>query len=234
MRKLLFGLLAVALAGGVLVAQAPKPADPVKPADPAKPADPKPADPAKPADTKPADAPKGVTSDLYPLTKGSKWTYAMGNTDVIVKVTDVDKDGAATLVTEHQNKQVASETILVKADGIYRTKINNNAISDGGVKILALKDGKPTKGEKWPVKVKVGTSEVSGEFETKEVAQAVKIGATDYKDVVYVEGPKFTIAGTETAVKLWLAPTKGVVKLGYTIGGTESTPLELKSYEAGK
>ena len=228
MRKLLFGLLCVVLAGGsfVALAQDKKPEEPKK-EEPKKPDEPKKEDP-KPA--------AGVTSDLYPLTKGSKWTYTMGQTEVVVKVTEVDpKDGAATLVTEHQGKQVASETILVKADGIYRTKINATPITDAGVKILGLKDGKPTKGEKWPVKAKVGTSEVSGEFETKDDKIAtVKVGATDYKDVVYVEGPKFTIAGTETAVKYWFSPKFGVIKLSYSIGGTESTPLELKSFEAGK
>lgn len=229
MRKLLYGLLVGTLVCGVALAQEPKPADP-KPQDP-KPADPKPQDP-KPEDPKPA--PAGSTSEYYPLAKGAKWTYAMGQTEVVVKVTDVDKDGAAKLVTEHSGKQVASEHISVKPDGIYRTKINDTAITDGGVKILALKEGKPTKGEKWPVKAKVATSEVTGEFETKDTAATVKVPAGEYKDAVYVEGPKFTIAGTETAVKYWFAPKVGVVKLSYSIGGTESTPLELKSYEAAK
>jgi hypothetical protein len=215
MRKLLLGLFAVALVVGVTVAQPPKPEE--KKADP------------------PAPTPAGAApSPYYPLTPKSKWTYTMGATEVVVEVESVDaKDGSAKLVTKHSNKPVASETIVVKADGIYRTKINETAI-DGGVKILALKDGKATKGDKWDVKAKVQTSEVSGSFETKDITPTVKVGATEYKDVVYVEGPKFTIAGTETAVKYWFAPGSGIVKLTYSIGGTESTPLELKSFEAGK
>jgi hypothetical protein len=223
MRKLLSGLLFAALLGGVAVAQEKKPEDPKKPDETKKPEDPKPAPAA------------GKTSDYYPLTKNTKWTYTMGQTEVVVKVTDVDpKDGSAKLVTEHSGKTVASETILIKDDGIYRTKINDTAISDNGVKILALKDGKPTKGEKWPVNAKVAASEVKGEFETKEAPATVKVPAGEYKDAVYVEGPKFTIAGTDTAVKYWFVPKFGVVKLSYSIGGTESTPLELKSFEAGK
>ena len=227
MRKLLYALLPFALAGGLVFAQDPKPADPAKPQDP------KPADPKKPEDPKP---PAGTaTTEYYPLTKGNKWTYTMGQTEVVVKVTDVDaKDGSAKLVTEHSGKQVASETILVKADGVYRTKINDAPITDAGVKILNLKDGKATKGDKWDVKAKVGTSEVSGSFETKDAPATIKVAAGEYKDAVYVEGPKFTIAGTDTAVKYWFAPKVGVVKLSYSIGGTESTPLELKSFEAGK
>ena len=225
MRKLLFGLLAATLAIGGAFAQEKKPEDPKKPEEPKK-VDPAPA---------PAPAPAGTATDYYPLAKGSKWTYTMGSTEVVVKVTDVDpKDGSAKLVTEHGGKAVASETISVKADGVYRTKINDTAISDGGVKILGLKDGKATKGDKWDVKAKVQTSEVAGSFETKDITPKVTIGGKDYTDVVYVEGPKFTIAGTDTAVKYWFSPKVGIIKLSYSISGTESTPLELKSFEAGK
>jgi hypothetical protein len=51
--------------------------------------------------------------------------------------------------------------------------------------------------------------------------------------VIYVEGAKLNVAGTETAVKYWFAKTKGIVKLSYTINGQEAI-LELKSYEEGK
>lgn len=222
MRKLLFGLLAATLALGGSFAQ-----------DPAKKEDPKPA--PKPEDPKtPSPAPAGATTDYYPLTKGSKWTYTMGSTEVVVKVTEVEKDGAAKLVTEHSGKAVANETVAVKPDGVYRTKINDTPIDGGGVKILGLKDGKATKGDKWDVKAKVQTSEVTGSFETKEITPKVTIGGKDYTDVVAVEGPKFTIAGTDTSVKYWFAPKVGIIKLSYSIGGTESTPLELKSFEAGK
>lgn len=221
MRMLLSGLLFAALIGGVVVAQEPKKEEPKK-------EEPKKEDPKTPA-------PAAKTSDLYPLTKGTKWTYTMGQTEVVVKVTEVDpKDGSAKLVTEHSGKQVASETILIKDDGIYRTKINDTVIDGGGVKILALTGGAAKKGDKWPVNAKVAASEVKGEFETKEAPATVKVPLGEYKDAVYVEGPKFTIAGTDTAVKYWFAPKVGVVKLSYSIGGTESTPLELKTYEAGK
>ena len=222
MRKMLFALLFAALTGGALVAIAQ---DPAKKPDEPKKEDPKP--PTPPA--------AGTATDYYPLTKGSKWTYGMGQTEVTVKVDSVDpKDGSAKLITEHQGKQVASETILVKSDGVYRTKINDTAITDNGVKILDLNAGKAEKGKAWPVKAKVGNSELSGEFKTADVLASVKIGTVEYKDVVYVEGPKFTIAGTETSVKFWFAPKTGIVKLNYSISGVESTPLELKSFEAGK
>ncbi|MCU0703521.1 MAG: hypothetical protein MUF18_06035 [Fimbriiglobus sp.] len=216
MRKLLFGLFALTLALGTAVAQEKK-------EEPKK-------EEKKPDAPAPAAA---VTSDFFPLTKGSKWTYTMGSAEVVVEVTAVEKDGAAKLETKHAGKTVASETIQVKADGVYRTKVNDTPI-DGGVKILGLKDGKPTKGDKWDVAAKVAAAEIKGSFETKDAGKAEKIGGKDYTDVAYVEGPKFTIAGTDTAVKYWFAPKFGVIKLAYTISGTESTPLELKSFEAGK
>ena len=41
------------------------------------------------------------------------------------------------------------------------------------------------------------------------------------------------IAGTRTGVKYWFAPGKGIVKLSYTIAGTEAV-LELVEYTEGK
>jgi hypothetical protein len=216
MRKLSFAALLFALTLGLAVAQDPKKDGKDEPKK----------------ETPPAPA-AAVTSDYYPLAKGNKWTYLMGQTEVTVEVTDL-ANGEAKLVTKHQNKVVADESIKVTTDGVYRTKINNTTIEGGGVKILNLKDGKATKGDKWAVKSKVAQAEVSGDFETKDTAQSVKLGDKEYKDVVFVEGPKFVIAGTETAVRYWFAPKSGIIKLSYTIAGTESAPLELKSYEAGK
>ena len=223
MRKLTFGLL-FALLAGFVGAQ-----DPAK-KDEKKPEDKKPED-KKPEDKKP-EAP-AVTTDYYPLVKGSKWTYLMGQTEVVVEVADL-AGGEAKLVTKHQGKPVAEESIKVTADGVTRTKINGTAIDGGGVKILALKDGKATKDEKWQVSAKVSASEVKGEFSTKGVAETVKVPAGEFKDAVFVEGPKFQIAGTETAVRYWFVPKQGIVKLSYSIAGSDSVPLELKSYEAGK
>lgn len=216
MRKLSFALL-FALTAGLLVAQDPKAQDPPKKEEPKK-------------DT-PAPA-AAVTTEYYPLAKGNKWTYLMGQTEVVVEVADLASNGEAKLVTKHQNKVVADESIKVATDGIYRTKINNTPIEGGGVKILGLKDGKPTKGDKWDVKSKVQQSEVSGAFEVKDTAATVKVPAGEFKDAVYVEGAKFMIAGTETAVRYWFVPKQGIVKLGYTIAGSDSAPLELKSFEA--
>ncbi len=217
MRKLLFGGLFL-LTAGLILAQDPKAAPPVTPPAP------KPAPAPAPA---PADA---TTSEFFPLVKGSSWTYASGTNEIVVKVKEVT-GSEAKLVTEFSNKEVANETIVIKADGIYRTKINDTAIDGGGVKILALKDGKPTKDEKWAVASKIQTSEVKGDFVTKEVGGKLKVAAGEMVDVVLVEGAKFTIANTETSVKYWFSPKFGIVKLEYSIGGNPSPALELKQYK---
>lgn len=209
MRKLLLGL-SLAIGAGFVVAQAPPAVPPVAP---------------------PAAA---VTTDYFPLKEGSKWVYKVGESEVTVQVGITDK-GETKLDTIANGKPVASESVKVQADGVYRTKINATAI-EPPVKILALetKDGKLVpmpKGTKWTVNSKVQAQAVAGDF---TIGDPVKIKVMD-KDVdcVYVEGLKFNIAGTETSVKYYFAAGKGIVKLSYSIQGAEAT-LELKDYVEGK
>jgi hypothetical protein len=172
-----------------------------------------------------------TSTDLYPLKKDTKWVYKVGETTITVKVTAADANGA-TLETLVNDKAVASEVIQVKADGVYRTKINKADINPP-VKILELKDGKAVaKGAKWDVKSKIQDQEVKGTFTVKDDAEAVKVPAGDFKAVV-VDGPDFEIAGTKTGVKYWFSPGKGIVKLTYNIAGNEAV-LELKEYTEGK
>ena len=173
----------------------------------------------------------GATSDLYPLIKDSKWIYKVGETTITVKVASTKTEAGATeavLETLVNEKAVASETILVKADGIYRSAINKNAITPP-VKILELKDGKPAaKGTKWKVESKIQDQPVKGEFTITEDKEKLKVPAGDL-DAVVVNGPEFDIAGTKTGVKYWFVVGKGVAKLSYSISGNEAV-LELKEY----
>ena len=210
MRTLLAGFIS-ALSAGLLSAQAPQP--PVTP---------------------PAPAPAAATTEYFPLKEGSTWVYKVGESEVTVKVGATDK-GETKLETLANGKPVASETVKVQADGVYRTKINATAI-DPPVKILELetKEGKlvpKAKGAKWTVSSKVQTQTVTGDFAIGDPAK-LKVADKDV-DCVYVEGAKFNIAGTETSVKYYFAAGKGIVKLSYSIQGADAT-LELKSYEEGK
>lgn len=208
MRKVLLGLAFVFSAGFVLAQQPPAPAPAV-----------------------------AATSDFYPTKKGTKWVYKAGEVEVILQAGDTDK-GETKLETIVQGKVVASETIKVTTDGIYRTKINNSAI-EPPVKILELAaspDGKLVAkpvGTKWAVKSKVLQSELTGEFTITKVEPSLEILGVKYANAVIVEGPNFNIASTETKVTYVFAPGKGVVKLTYSIAGN-STSLELKGYEEAK
>lgn len=178
-----------------------------------------------------ASAALAQTTDLYPLKKDTKWVYKVGETTITVKVTAADANGA-TLETLVNDKAVASETIQVKSDGVYRTKINKAEITPP-VLILKLKDGKAAaKGDKWDVKSKIQDQEVKGTFTVKDDAEAVKVPGGEFKAVV-VDGPDFEIAGTKTGVKYWFASGKGIVKLTYNIAGNEAV-LELKEFAEGK
>ncbi|MGL6097756.1 MAG: hypothetical protein ACRC7O_18395 [Fimbriiglobus sp.] len=173
-----------------------------------------------------------TSTDFFPVKKDSKWVYKVGETTIEVKAVAAEKPGEIKLDTVVNGKAVASEVVEVKADGIYRTKINTTPI-EPPVKFLELANGKPAaKGATWKVDSKIQQQAVKGTFTVKEDAEKVKVPAGDF-DTVVVDGPEFEIAGTKTAVKYWFANGKGIVKLSYSIGGNEAV-LELKEYTEGK
>lgn len=179
-------------------------------------------------------APGAASSDLYPLVKDAKWVYKVGETTITVKVASTKTEGGKTeavLETMVNDKAVASETILVQADGIYRSAINKNTITPP-VKILELKDGKAAaKGTKWKIESKIQDQPVKGEFSIKDDKEKLKVPAGEY-DAIVVDGPDMDIAGTKTGVKYWFVPKFGVAKLSYSISGNEAV-LELKEYNDG-
>ncbi len=169
---------------------------------------------------------KAKLNDYYPLADGATWEYQMGGTEVTVRVKGVtEKDGvrSAKLVTEQGGKEVAHETIRVDKDGVFRTHINDAEIKPP---MPLIKFGL-TDDESWEVKTSVQASEVKGKL-TLKGTEKVTVPAGDY-DAVLVVGD-CNIAGT----KWWIADGVGIVKLEYSIGGTASTPLELKKYTPGK
>jgi hypothetical protein len=183
----------------------------------------------------PGSAPAAASSDLYPLAKDTKWVYKVGETTITVKVASTKTEGGKTeavLETMVNEKAVASETIIVQADGIYRSAINKNAITPP-VKILEMKDGKPAaKGTKWKIESKIQEQPVKGEFTIKDDKEKLKVPLNDFEAIV-VEGPDFDIAGTKTGVKYWFVAGKGIAKLSYSISGNEAV-LELKEFAEAK
>lgn len=175
---------------------------------------------------------QGPASDLFPLKKGNKWVYKVDAQEVTVEVVGsekVDKDELMKVVTKVGGQEKATEYYLVKADGIYRAKVNNDKI-DPPVMILKLP---VKKGETWKIDSKVNTQTVKGEFKVADDNVKVTVPAGTFEKAVLVEGNDLDIAGTKTSVKQWFVAGKGIVKLTYTIQQTEST-LELKEFTAGK
>ena len=169
------------------------------------------------------------TESYYPTAKGSEWTYKVGEATINVKVTD-NSDKGAKLETIVNKKTVATETILVKEDGVYRTQINNDDI-EPPVKILDLQGGKPVeKGKSWDVKSSIKDQTVEGKFTLTATDEKVTVGDKDYTTVV-VDGPDYKIAQTKAGIKMWFAKDIGIVKLSYMIGGNQAQ-LELQEFKA--
>jgi hypothetical protein len=167
----------------------------------------------------------------FPLKKGTKWVYKVGDQTVEVVVVGTEKFGnedATKVDTLVNGKVVASELYQTKADGIYRLKVKDDKI-EPPVKVLAL----PVKKDAtWKIDSKVGSQAVKGEFKVKNDKEEVTVPAGKF-EAVLVEGTDLDVAGTKTTVRQWFVKDKGIVKLMYVIQGTESL-LELKEFTEGK
>src|SRR5262245_22961968 len=164
-------------------------------------------------------------SPYYPLKKDSTWTYKVMGNLIIMKVSGTDKEGTK-VETIVNNKAIASEHIVVKEDGVYRVMING-AKPEAPVKFLQLP---PKGGQSWDVNTKIQGQAIQGKFTTTE--EEVTVPAGKFK-TIKVEGKDFDIAGMKTNITYWFAENTGIVKLSFSLGGTDAT-LELEKYEAGK
>ena len=184
------------------------------------------------AQTPPPAAAAGT--DYYPTKKGSKWVYKVGEANIVVMVKDSDASGV-TLDTLVNDKSVATETVQVKPDGVYRSKINGKDITPP-VRFLALKDGKllapNTSDATWKVESKVADQPLKGEWKLTADKEKTKVPLGEFEAAV-VDGPAFEIAGTKTGIRYYFAAGKGIIKLTYNIAGNEAV-LELKEYTEGK
>ncbi|MBX9623695.1 MAG: hypothetical protein K2X82_07760 [Gemmataceae bacterium] len=170
-------------------------------------------------------------ADLFPTKAKTKWVYKGADHEVTVVVAGAEQfnNKACTKFDTLVAGQVkASELYYVEADGVYRAKVKDEKI-DPPVKVLALPAKKDAA---WKVDSKVGGQAVKGEFKIIDEKAKIKTPAGEF-DCVVVEGADMDIAGTKTTVKQYFAPGKGLVKIGFTIQGTEST-LELKEFSEGK
>jgi hypothetical protein len=181
------------------------------------------------ASAAPVPKEKTKTPDYYPTALGSRWVYKVGETEIATEVTavEVKKDARlATISTLVNGKAVSTERISVSDKGVFRDQINK---ADLKPPLCILKS--PLKsGDKWEVDSSVQDQPMKMSF-TAGGPEEVEVPAGKYKAVrVDADG---TIAGTQTKVTYWFAPDVGVVKLKYTIAGSDAI-LELKSFTLGK
>ncbi|QJW96821.1 hypothetical protein [Frigoriglobus tundricola] len=183
-----------------------------------------------------AQPPKDASADGYfPLKKGTKWTYRVGDNDVTVSVVKTEKVG-----TEEQyqvdtfvGKDVkvgeakTSEWYVVRADGVYRTRVKDDKL-DPFVKVLPLP---VKKGDSWEVNSKLSTQVIKGTLKVVNDKEKVKIQNVDY-DTVFVEGKDMDIAGAKTTVRIWFAKDRGIVKEEFLLQGGEKVLLELSNFQA--
>jgi hypothetical protein len=178
----------------------------------------------------PSNAP--LESDNYfPLNPKSKWTYAIQDQTVEMKVSGIEKlnDENCTKVDTLMNGNVvASEYFVGRSDGVYRVQIKNDRIVPP-VKLLPIPI---VKNFEWEINSQVGSQRVSGKFKIKNDSEKVETPAGKFEAVV-IEGKDLDIAGTTTSVTFYLVKGIGIVKLSYSISGAESV-MELTKYEAGE
>ena len=170
------------------------------------------------------------TTPLYPLKVGAKWTYKVSGGQIEVKVDKKEKFGEEEcykLETSSQGKVSASEYVVVRKDGAYRTGINGLK-PDAPIMFLKLP---ADKGAKWSVKTKVQGQDVEGDYVIHEADVTVPAGT--YKGATLVEGNNFKIAGMDTTIKCWYVKDIGIVKLEFKLGGQDAT-LELEKFEPSK
>src|SRR5262245_29131457 len=94
---------------------------------------------------------KGDTP-YFPLRKDAEWTYKVGDNEVKVKVVKSDKVGGEDqwqVDTVVGKDPKTTEYYVVKADGVYRTKVQSDKL-EPAVKVLPLSAGMPpAKGTTW-------------------------------------------------------------------------------------
>ncbi len=184
----------------------------------------------------PKDAPQA--DGYFPLKVKSRWIYKIGENEIRVEVTKTEKVGGEehfqvdTFVTKDPKSTEppkTSEMYVIKADGVYRTKVKDDKL-DPYVKVLPL----PVKKDAtWEVNSKVGTQAVKGTMKIMSEKEKVKTPAGDF-DTVFVEGKDMDIAGAKTTVRIWFAKDHGIVKQEFVLQTNDTVKIELGKYEPAK
>jgi hypothetical protein len=177
-----------------------------------------------------AQPPKGSGEEYFPLIKGAKWTYKVGDNEVIVTVVKsetINKEEHFQVDTIVGKEPKTSEWYVVRPDGIYRTKVKDDKI-EPPIKVLPLPIKKD---ETWKVESKLGTQSIKGSLKIVNDKEKIKVQGTEYETVL-IEGKDVDVAGAKTTLRIWLAKDRGIVKEEFLLQGGETLLLELKNYTA--
>jgi hypothetical protein len=184
---------------------------------------------AQPKDTPQADG-------YFPLKLKAKWTYKIGDNFVDVTVVKVEKVGGEDhyqLDTLVGKEPKTTETVVVRGDGVYRTKVKEDKL-EPAIKVLPV----PVKKDaSWDINSKLGTQTIKGTLKVKNDKEKITVkgpsGDVTY-ETVFVEGENMDIAGAKATMRIWFAKNYGIVKEEVMIQGQDKVLLELFKYEEGK
>jgi hypothetical protein len=174
--------------------------------------------------------PKDAPADGYfPLKKGAKWVYKVGDNEVTVTVVKSEmknKEEYFQVDTVVGKETKTTEWYVVRSDGVYRTQVKDDKI-DPPVKVLPT----PIKeGASWEVNSKLGTQSLKGTLKVMSTKADVTVPAGKFA-TVFVEGKDVDVAGAKTTVRIWFAKDRGIVKEEFILQGGEKLLLELKEYK---
>jgi hypothetical protein len=182
------------------------------------------------AQTALSNAPSSKTSELYPLTVGSKWHYRMTVEDETVScVTAIDKmekiDGqdAFRLEVTIEGVVTGSEHLASNEKGVFRVRMNDESIQPFTVIKLPLKVG-----ENWKETIQtedgVLTTTTTVLAEEEVTVPAGKFRAIPLR--IDMEDPEI---GTITST-IWFAANVGIVQQTTDVGGMQIV-MALEKYE---
>ena len=172
---------------------------------------------------------KPVESAYYPLKVGTKWTYKVGDKEIVQSVSKHEKVGevvCANVETEVAGAKASVEQIGVTEKGIGRYSFGTAKL-ESPVVLLKLP---PAKGDTWKVDSKIGTEVLKGTF-TNSGEEDITVPAGKYK--AFKISGEFDVAGQNMTFVYYFAKDVGVVKQVITGAGLDLTS-ELQKYEAGK
>jgi hypothetical protein len=179
-----------------------------------------------------ACAVRGADSPWYPLQMGDSWTYKAGDGKFTLKVVDtnakVDKDTCVKVVMTSDGKELATEHVAVKDDGVYRYSFGDKK-ADKPVLFFKLP---PKKDATWEVDTKALGETIKGTFKIGEVKE-LKVPAGTYTNVITSSCEDLDAAGIKMNVTFYFAEKVGLIKQVIKYGTTEIV-VELEKYEPAK